>query len=260
MRDWNQVIITQIRLATYVAADTGERFHHDRPSHGFVLNDENTKQNFIFEDGTVLHTQGNQLFYLPKGSSYRVESIQSGGCYAVNFLMQEDITTPPCAWSISHVDMVRDRYAQAAQMFREGVPYADTAIRRLLYDVLYRIQRIDHRSYMPSAKDQLLEPALTAIGQGYTNSDLTVAHLAQLCGISVTYLRRLFCDRFGVGPKEYMIERRLSYAARLLESGQFSVGEVAGMCGYAEPCHFSREFSRRFGSSPNEYKNARQRQ
>ena len=73
------------------------------------------------------------------------------------------------------------------------------------------------------------------------------------------YLRRLFCDRFGMGPKEYVIERRLSYAVRLLESGQFSVGEIAGMCGYAEPCHFSREFSRRYGMSPNEYKNRHRR-
>jgi AraC-like DNA-binding protein len=112
---------------------------------------------------------------------------------------------------------------------------------------------------MPSAKEQLLAPAITAIGQHFTDNDLTVSRLAHLCGISETYLRRLFCDRFGMGPKEYVIERRLSYAVRLLESGQFSVGEIAGMCGYAEPCHFSREFSRRYGMSPNEYKNRHRR-
>ena len=42
MRDWNQVIITQVRLAMYVAAGSGKHLHEDRPSHGFILNDEKT--------------------------------------------------------------------------------------------------------------------------------------------------------------------------------------------------------------------------
>ena len=46
---------------------------------------------------------------------------------------------------------------------------------------------------------------------------------------------------FGKNPKEYLIEKRMSYAKQLLSSGQFSVSEVAQLCGYFEPCHFSRE-------------------
>ena len=255
MQDWNQVIVTQVRLAMYVAADTGEKLHYNRPSHGFILNDAQTEQNFIFDNGTVLYTQGNQLFYLPKGSSYQVEAIHSKGCYAINFQMQHDVAIAPSAWTLSNVDSVRNRYAQAVQAFKEGAYYAETIIRRLLYDLLYRIQQIEHRTYMPSVKERLLEPAISIIGQQFTDNNLTISHLAECCGISETYLRRLFCARFGIGPKEYIIERRLSYAMRLLESDQFSVGEVATMCGYAEPCHFSREFSRRYGISPKEYKN-----
>ena len=36
-------------------------------------------------------------------------------------------------------------------------------------------------------------------------------------------------------------------------SEQFSISEIAEMCGYAEPCHFSREFSKRIGTSPKGY-------
>ena len=56
-----------------------------------------------------------------------------------------------------------------------------------------------------------------------------------------------------MSPKEYIINKRMEYAKTLLSSGQVEVKEAAVMCGYFEPCHFSREFSKHFGISPKEY-------
>jgi AraC-like DNA-binding protein len=72
--------------------------------------------------------------------------------------------------------------------------------------------------------------------------------------VSEVYLRKIFEKKFGVSPKEYMISLRMEYAKQLLSSGEVGVAEVAQMCGYAEPCHFSREFKKRFGISPKNYK------
>ena len=57
----------------------------------------------------------------------------------------------------------------------------------------------------------------------------------------------------GISPKEYMIKKRIEYAKTLLLSGQFSVLETAHLCGYAEACHFSREFARHVGVPPAQY-------
>jgi AraC-like DNA-binding protein len=67
-------------------------------------------------------------------------------------------------------------------------------------------------------------------------------------------LRKIFEKKLGVSPKEYMISLRMEYAKQLLSSGEVGVAEAAQMCGYAEPCHFSREFKKRFGISPKNYK------
>ena len=84
--------------------------------------------------------------------------------------------------------------------------------------------------------------------------DLSIKEMAELCGISEAYFRRLFIDKFGISPKDYIINRRIEYAKSLLKSCQFQINEIAEMCGYSEPCHFSREFSRHTGISPKEYK------
>ena len=88
----------------------------------------------------------------------------------------------------------------------------------------------------------------------FTQNGLTVAQLAAHCGISEVYFRRIFLNKFGVSPKEYMINLRINYAKQLLQSGQCSVAQTAELCGYFETSHFSREFSKRVGMSPKEYK------
>ena len=96
---------------------------------------------------------------------------------------------------------------------------------------------------------------MKAIEDGFTREDISVSSLAALCGISEVYFRRLFLAAFGVSPKEYIIQKRIECAKYLLLSGDFSVSEVAIITGYSEPCHFSREFSKRVGISPKQYKN-----
>ena len=45
----------------------------------------------------------------------------------------------------------------------------------------------------------------------------------------------------------------MEYAKQLLILGEFEISEIAELCGYSEPCHFLREFSRRVGVNPSQY-------
>ena len=82
---WNRVKVTHVALAMYVAPGTGAVSFQNRAFHGFVLNDPEVVRDYVFADGTVLHTGGGDFFYLPKGSSYRTLTHRCGGCYAINF-------------------------------------------------------------------------------------------------------------------------------------------------------------------------------
>ena len=132
-------------------------------------------------------------------------------------------------------------------------PSKKTALNSLICPIFLLLKKEYEKNYTPNEKIALIKPALDMINSNYYKNDLSVEELSQICGISVAYFRRIFTEKYGVSPKEYIINKRIEYAKKLLLSKQFSVSEVAEMCGYYEPCHFSREFKKREGISPNKY-------
>lgn len=251
MKYWEQAIVTDINIAIYVKAGTGEAIHNNRPFHGLVMQDPTGEKIYRFSNGMNVRVQKNDVLYLPKGSYYQVDSVEEGGCFAINFDLLTDLDCPPFTVSPKNSEGLYNCFKEAERAFRDG---NHTRIRKTIYEILLLLQKEEKRAYCPSLRDRLIAPAVEAIAQEFTDNGLSITQLAERCGISEAYLRRLFGERYGVSPKEYAIRLRMDYAKRLLQSGQFSVGEVSSMCGYAEPCHFSREFAKRVGVSPKEYK------
>ena len=248
---WESVVITEISIAVYVAPNTGRHIHKNRPFHGFVLNDSEVVRDYCFESGYVMRTEGNSLFYLPKGSSYHVEQIRNGGCYAINFAA--DISDEPFCVTLGSVDPLLRNFKAATDAWKGKDPLRVAIAMRALYDAVCKAQKEINKQYVPKTKRLFIAPAVDVMNQHFTDNDLSISYLAALCGVSEVYFRKLFLNSFGVSPKEYMIQKRMDYAKNLLKSGDFSISEIATLCGYAEPCHFSREFSKRVGISPNQY-------
>ena len=250
---WKNIIITDISLAIYVPPNSGKHIHNNRPYHGLVLNDASSVKDYIFDDGRIMHTDQNTLFYLPKGSSYHVEKCTSGGCYAINF--DSEILDKPFSVSFRNTEAFLHNFKAACDAWKSKSEHARLLSMRALYDGIYQMQKEQKRQYISKTQVSLIAPAVEEMERAFTQNDLTVCELAAMCGISEVYFRRLFLNTFGISPKEYIIQKRIEYAKTLLSSKDFSVGEVGILCGYTEPCHFSREFSKRVGISPMQYEN-----
>ena len=248
--EWSRVVIREIQIAVYVPPNMGRTIHKNRPFHGFVIEASGDKD-YHFVDGRVLHTEADTLFYLPKGSSYEVKTGQGGGCYAINF--DADISDEPFAVHLKNADAIKKSFRRACDAWQAQEPSQHVAAMSALYEAIGVLLGESANRYMPNERYRLIDPAIEAIDQGFLQEELSVSHLASLCGISEVYLRKIFISRFGVPPKEYMIRRRMDYACHLLASGQLEVRAVAELCGYSEPCHFSREFKKRVGVPPKGY-------
>ena len=74
--------------------------------------------------------------------------------------------------------------------------------------------------------------------------------LAEVAGVSVRQLERLFQSKLGCTIGQHMLTLRLERARRLLRQTSLSVLEVAVASGFNSAAHFSRAYRGRFGHPP----------
>lgn len=83
---------------------------------------------------------------------------------------------------------------------------------------------------------------------------MPLVELAAAARISSGHLSRVFRQQFGIGPVSAIELVRLARAATLLQRSNLTVGDVSTSCGFANPFHFSRRFSRGYGMPPRRYR------
>jgi AraC-like DNA-binding protein len=83
---------------------------------------------------------------------------------------------------------------------------------------------------------------------------VTIRHIAEELGYSVSHLRAVFRDRLGVSLGKYMRESRLSEAAQLLQQSGLNVSEIGEKCGFESLYAFSRAFRKAYGIPPRTYR------
>ena len=98
------------------------------------------------------------------------------------------------------------------------------------------------------------------IQQHYQESELSVAQLAHLFQMNVSYMGYLFKKVNNQSILQYITSMRMEHAKKLLEGNQFRVFEVAKLVGYGDEFYFSRRFKKSYGCSPKEYARSAPRQ
>lgn len=94
---------------------------------------------------------------------------------------------------------------------------------------------------------------ITAYLFDHLGENIDFKSLSRAFGYSYSSFRNKFKERIGRSPHEYLTELRLDRAVELLNSGQYTVSEVASMVGYDDGAYFSRVFRRKKGCSPSSF-------
>ncbi len=95
---------------------------------------------------------------------------------------------------------------------------------------------------------------LTSWLREHLREPLAIDDIARSAGLSRSRLHALFQEHLGVSPMAHLKELRLAAAAREILTTIDPLALVAERTGFANPFHFSREFSRRYGMSPRRYR------
>ena len=86
--------------------------------------------------------------------------------------------------------------------------------------------------------------------------DITIEQLSELIHVSRSHLNKLFVQRSGMTPMQYLLEIRIDAAKSLLMTTNQSVASIAADVGFHSPKYFSSIFHRATGLSPREFRNA----
>jgi AraC-like DNA-binding protein len=83
---------------------------------------------------------------------------------------------------------------------------------------------------------------------------ITLERLAFLSDMSVTNFRREWKKIYSDTPMQYRDSIRLYYAKEYLNSGYYTVTEIAEKCGFDDVSYFVRFFKQKTGLTPGEFK------
>lgn len=252
----NNFIITAITHVIFVGNEdyldktvsfTGNPLHHNE----LILHlSGKCRVNF---NNTIFDCEENTVRFLPKGKNdvYTVENIEKGECIDVFFDTNNEISAHAFCVKMKNNEKIVTLFKKIFSAWvskKEGGYFESLSI---LYNIFAEMQK---SSYICDNQYKKIEPAVKYIHKNFLTDKISVPYLAKICGISETYLKKLFVKHFSVPPSKYVIRMKINHACDILSSERFSVSETADFCGYNDTAFFSRQFKEYVGISPNKYK------
>jgi len=149
---------------------------------------------------------------------------------------------------------VGDVMARMLRRAHEGGPFIHEMMNQYLLIVLLTIHA--QRSVGPqhvSARDATYYRVRSYIDAHFAER-ITVASVAEACGVSYEHASRVFSSHAGISPSAYLQKLRMEKAQHLLISSDYKVAEVARRVGYEDLYTFSKAFKRVVGVSPLNYR------
>ena len=101
-----------------------------------------------------------------------------------------------------------------------------------------------------------VEKIRSSIRRNYSRPDYALEDVMRSLPFHYDYLRKLFKKEVGMSPLEYMTALRMKSAETLLSgmwTNEYTITEIAQMCGYDDALYFSRVFKKYYGCAPTNY-------
>ncbi len=206
---------------------------------------------FTHSDKTI-HVKSGDVIFVPKNYDYHLFA-KNERLIVVHFEIENqaekdiDVITPmDSSYYQKNFYALYDIWTKK----QFGYEYECASVMYKILSKLYK-QKCENRII---AVSDVMNDAIEYIHDHFNEASLNVAKLAALSGMSDTYFRKLFVSLLGITPLKYINDLRVSYAMELLNSGYFSVSEIAEKCGFENQKYFSAVIKKQTGFPPSFFK------
>jgi AraC family transcriptional regulator, arabinose operon regulatory protein len=207
----------------------------------------------------------NQYCIIPQGFSFKIQSGQTDPSvfYTCKFngekthIMEKDFTVvrdliPSVNNLVANRIMLFDELFNnlSRGFYNANSTYTNFCFGHLLATFIYASR----------TSDDLLEeqnPGITRaihFMEQNLHLKLTVDQIAHEAGYSVSYLSVLFSKKTGYSLLSYFSHQKISKACEYLDFSKLKIKEISFMLGYSDPYYFSKDFHKKMGISPRNYR------
>lgn len=101
------------------------------------------------------------------------------------------------------------------------------------------------KNYISRAREYML---------AYYSANIKIEDICKEVHLSPYYFVRMFKEKTGQSPHEFLMSVRMTKAVEMLKNGDYSIEEIARFCGFVNSGHFSTYFKKKLGMPPSLYK------
>ena len=128
------------------------------------------------------------------------------------------------------------------------------ASRALLHLVLVDLARLLEPAELAMDDDPALRSVFSFIEEQF-RKPISLADVARSVGRNPAYITTTVRRRTGLTIGEWITERRMAHARRLLQTGsRRNMADLSLACGYDDPSHFLRSFKKMHGATPSQWR------
>ena len=90
--------------------------------------------------------------------------------------------------------------------------------------------------------------------QDHLHQDIKLADLATFLNMSQFHFNHLFKQSMGTTPYQYLLQQRIERAKQWLKESNYSIMEIAFLCGFNSHSHLTKQFRQITGITPKAYR------
>lgn len=216
--------------------------------------------------GEQIPVSNEQFFIIPKNETFKYYSILDvDSHFLIAYFNGKKAKQLGKEFSLvrSLIPSVNNRVANREMLFDEifnnlaigfhdeNLEYVNFCFGHLLATFIYAYKTSDD---IADESSPAVRKAISFLGKNL-GVKLTLGQLAKEVGYSPTYLSTLFKKEINYSPISYFSHLKILKACEFLDYTNMKVKEISFNLGYSDPYYFTKDFKKKMGLSPRNYRN-----
>lgn len=221
---------------------------------------------FVVIEGEQIPVSNDQFFIIPKGLSFKFYSVLDinsklliayfDGWKALRlgkeFALVRNLI-PSINNMVANREMLFDEiFNNLSKGFHdENMQYINFCFGHLLATFIYANRTIED---VEAEANPIVNRAINFLNKNI-DKKLTLNQLANEVGYSPTYFTTIFKNVTNYSPISYFSHLKILKACEYLDYTKMKVKEISFNLGYTDPYYFTKDFTKKMGLSPRNYRN-----